>query len=70
MANDKVFSVRADDATIAQLDKIAEESGLKKAEILPVLLTSYATAQAKSILPGRATEIENVGNLLDQIKTA
>ena len=30
MANDKVFSVRADDATIAQLDKIAEESGLKK----------------------------------------
>ena len=70
MANDKVFSVRADDATIAQLDKIAEESGLKKAEIRPVLLTSYATAQAKSILPGRATEIENVGNLLDQIKTA
>jgi len=70
MANDKVFSVRADDATIAQLDKIAEESGLKKAEILPVLLSSYATAQAKSILPGRATEIENVTSLLDQIKTA
>ena len=70
MANDKVYSVRADDATIAQLDKIAEESGLKKAEVLPVLLSTYATAQAKSFLPGRATEIENVTNLLDQIKTA
>lgn len=70
MANDKVFSVRADDETIAKLDKIAEESGMKKAELLPVLLNAYAVQQAKGPLPGRQTEIENVASSLDQIKTA
>lgn len=70
MANDKVFSVRADDETIAKLDKIAEESGMKKAELLPALLGAYASQQAKGALPGRRTEIENVENLLTQIKNA
>lgn len=70
MAADKVFSVRADEATIAQLEKLADESGMKKTELLPALLSAYATEQAKGALPGRASEIENVESLLAQIKTA
>ena len=70
MANDKVFSVRADDETIAKLEQIAETSGMKKAELLPALMSAYEVQEAKGALPGRATEIANVENLLGQIKTA
>ena len=70
MAADKVFSVRADEATIAKLEKLADESGMKKTELLPALLAAYATEQAKGALPGRTSEIENVESLLAQIKTA
>ena len=57
MANDKVFSVRADDETIAKLEQIAETSGMKKAELLPALMSAYEVQEAKGALPGRATQM-------------
>ena len=70
MANDKVFSVRADEDTIAKLEALAEESGMRKADLLPVLLDCYAREQAKGALPNRSTEIDNVRSLLAQIDHA
>lgn len=70
MANDKVFSVRADEDTIQKLEAVAEQSGMKKAELLPVLLDVYAREQAKGALPGRADEIDNVRSLLAQLDHA
>lgn len=68
MANDKVFSARADEATIEKMNQIAEESGMKKAEILPALIAAWEANTIREALPGRATEIDNVHNLLIQIE--
>lgn len=70
MADQKPFSVRADQEVIDKYSKIAEAAGLKKSELLPVLLASYSQTQAKAALPGRGTEIENVESLLNQLKDA
>lgn len=70
MANEKVFSVRADEATIAKMNQIAEDSGMKKAEILPVLIAAWESNVIREALPGRSTEIDNVHNLLAQIERA
>ena len=70
MANEKVFSVRADEATIAKMNQIAEDSGMKKAEILPVLIAAWESNAIREALPGRSTEIDNVHNLLAQIERA
>lgn len=70
MANDKVFSARADEATIEKMNQIAEESGMKKAEILPALIAAWEANTIREALPGRATEIDNVHNLLIQIEHA
>ena len=70
MADQKPFSVRADQEVIDKYSEIAEAAGLKKSELLPVLLASYSQTQAKAALPGRGTEIENVESLLNQLKDA
>lgn len=70
MANEKVFSVRADEATIEKMNQIAEDSGMKKAEILPVLISAWEANAIREALPGRSTEIDNVHNLLAQIERA
>ena len=70
MANEKVFSVRADEATIEKMNQIAEDSGMKKAEILPVLIAAWEANAIREALPGRSTEIDNVHNLLAQIERA
>lgn len=70
MADQKPFSVRADQEVIDKYSEIAEAAGLKKSELLPVLLASYAQEQAKAALPGRGTEIDHVESLLNQLKDA
>ena len=70
MANDKVFSVRTDDETLKKLETLADESGMRKADLLPVLIDCYAREQAKGALPNRSTEIDNVRSLLAQIDHA
>ncbi len=40
MANDKVFSARADEETIERLNELAEQTGMKKTEVLPALLNA------------------------------
>ena len=69
-ANDKVFSVRTDDETLKKLETLADESGMRKADLLPVLIDCYAREQAKGALPNRSTEIDNVRSLLAQIDHA
>ena len=66
MANDKVFSARADEETIDRLNELAEKTGMKKAEILPALLNAWEANRVREALPGRTTEIDNFHNLLQQ----
>lgn len=70
MANDKVFSARADEATIERLNAVAEQSGMKKSDLLPALLEAYENNCVRQALPGRATEIDNFHNLLSQLERA
>lgn len=70
MANDKVFSARADEQTIERLNQLAEQSGMKKADILPALLDAWESNRIREALPGRATEIDNLHNLLTQVERA
>ena len=70
MANDKVFSARADEQTIERLNQLAEQSGMKKADILPALLDAWESNRIREALPGRATEIDNMHNLLTQVERA
>lgn len=70
MANDKVFSVRADEETIERLNGLADESGMKKAEILPALIAAFEANKVRDRLPGRAAELDNLRNLLQQVEHA
>lgn len=70
MANDKVFSARADEETIERLNELAEKTGMKKAEILPALLNAWEANRVREALPGRTTEIDNFHNLLQQVEKA
>jgi len=70
MANDKVFSARADEATIERLNAVAEQSGMKKSDLLPALLEAYENNRVREALPGRATEIDNFHNLMGQVERA
>lgn len=70
MANDKVFSARADEETIERLNELAEQTGMKKTEVLPALLNAWEANRVREALPGRTTEIDNFHNLLQQLKKA
>ena len=70
MANDKVFSARADEATIERLNAVAEQSGMKKSDLLPALLEAYESNCVRQALPGRTTEIDNFHSLLSQVERA
>lgn len=70
MANDKVFSARADENTIERLNAVAEQSGMKKSDLLPALLEAYESNCVRQALPGRTTEIDNFHNLISQIERA
>ena len=48
MANDKVLSIRADDDTIERLNAIAEQSGMKKNELLTALMETYEAERIRS----------------------
>ena len=55
MANDKVLSIRADEETIERLNALADQSGMKKAEILqlsyPHMKPTESEMPSRSVLP-------------------
>lgn len=70
MANNEVFSVRTDKETIEKFNAIVEKSGLKKVDLLPALITTWEAEEDRSLLPGRADEIDAFDTLLNQVRTS
>ena len=68
MANGKTtLSVRADEETAEQFDRIAEESKLTKTDLFPLLLNLWETKKLQNALPGRTDEIESFSASLKHI---
>ena len=70
MANDKVLSIRADEETIERLNTLADQSGMKKAEILPALISAYEANRVRDAIPERAADLDNMRSLMQQIEHA
>ncbi|MDY6290705.1 MAG: hypothetical protein SPL86_04385 [Succiniclasticum sp.] len=70
MANNEVFSVRADKETIEKFNAIVEKSGFKKADLLPALIATWEAEEDRNLLPGRADEIDAFDALLKQVRTS
>ena len=70
MANDKVLSIRADEETIERLNALADQSGMKKAEILPALISAYEADRVRDAIPERAADLDNMRSLMQQIEHA
>lgn len=58
MAKDKTLSVRCDDATEQKFTRLAEQSGMPKADLLPAMMNVWETQQLKERVPGRADDID------------
>lgn len=70
MANDKVLSIRADAETIDRLNTLADQSGMKKAEILPALISAYEADRVRDAIPERAADLDNMRSLMQQMEHA
>lgn len=70
MANDKVLSIRADDETISRLNTIAEQSGMKKNELLTALLETYEAERLRNAIPEHAADLDNLRSMLKKIENA
>lgn len=70
MANDKVLSIRADDETIERLNAIAEQSGMKKNELLAALMATYESNRLREAIPEHADDLDNLRALLKKIEHA
>lgn len=70
MANDKVLSIRADDDTIERLNAIAEQSGMKKNELLTALMETYEAERIRSSVPEHAADLDNLRSMMKKIENA
>lgn len=70
MAETRTKAFRADDETIKRVEAWAESEGLRNAEVLPAMLHLIELSQGRESLAGRADEIDNFQNLVNQLTTA